>query len=174
VPRLTRHCTVRANWASRFLWVIRPSMLLWTRWFLWVPVASSTNGISKRLIGSFPLIRRTIICWGTPGTANSISTHSYDEVALRGLTACQRSTSAVSWLSKQQGRLLFNYLDDFIGVSSPSTANTDVQALGDLLVVARAPRICWKVLSACHCYRLFGCSIGHEQFHTVGKPRATL
>ena len=50
-------------------------------------------------------------------------------------TACQLSTSAVSWLSKQQGRLLFNYLDDFIGVSSPSTANTDFQALGDLLAV---------------------------------------
>ena len=29
---------------------------------------------------------------------------------------------------------MFNYLDDFIGVSSPTTATTDFQALGDLLV----------------------------------------
>ena len=36
--------------------------------------------------------------------------------------ARQRSTSAVSWISQQQGRSLFNYLDDFIGVSPPSTA----------------------------------------------------
>ena len=28
---------------------------------------------------------------------------------------------------------MFNYLDDFIGVSSPSTATSDFQALGDLL-----------------------------------------
>ena len=47
--------------------------------------------------------------------------------------ACQRSTSAVSWISRQRGRSLFNYLADFIGVSSPSTATSDFQALGDLL-----------------------------------------
>ena len=47
--------------------------------------------------------------------------------------ACQRSTSAVSWISRQQGRSLFNYLDDFIGVSSPSTTTSAFQALGDLL-----------------------------------------
>ena len=47
--------------------------------------------------------------------------------------ACQLSTSVVSWISRQQGRSLFNYLDDFIGVSSPSTATGDFQALGDLL-----------------------------------------
>ena len=38
-----------------------------------------------------------------------------------------------TWDIRQQGRSLFNYLDDFIGVSSPSTATSHVQALGDLL-----------------------------------------
>lgn len=47
--------------------------------------------------------------------------------------ACQRSTSTVSWIFRQQGHSLFNYLDDFIGVSPPSTATTDFQALGELL-----------------------------------------
>ena len=61
----------------------------------------------------------------------------FDTVLTMGLRsaamACQRSTSAVSWISRQEGRSLFNYLDDFIGVSPPSTANADFQALGDLL-----------------------------------------
>lgn len=61
----------------------------------------------------------------------------FDTVLTMGLRsaamACQLSTSAVSWISRQQGRSLFNYLDDFIGVSSPSTATSDFQALGDLL-----------------------------------------
>ena len=61
----------------------------------------------------------------------------FDTVLTMGLRsaamACQRSTSAVSWISRQQGRSLFNYLDDFIGVSSPCTATSDFQALGDLL-----------------------------------------
>ena len=47
--------------------------------------------------------------------------------------ACQRPASAVSWISRQQGRSLFNYLDDFIGVSSSGTATNDFQSLGDLL-----------------------------------------
>ena len=47
--------------------------------------------------------------------------------------ACQRPTSAVSWISRQQGRSLFNYLNDFIGVSSPSTATSDFQSLRELL-----------------------------------------
>ena len=47
--------------------------------------------------------------------------------------ACQRPASAVSWISRQQGRSLFNYLDDFIGVSSSSTATNDFQSLLDLL-----------------------------------------
>jgi len=55
-------------------------------------------------------------------------------MGLRSATmACQRSTSAVSWISQQQGCSLFNYLDDFIGVSPPNTATTDFQVLGDLL-----------------------------------------
>lgn len=61
----------------------------------------------------------------------------FDTVLTMGLRsaamACQRSTSAVSWISRQQGRSLFNYLDDLIGVSSPSTATCDFQVLGDLL-----------------------------------------
>ena len=47
--------------------------------------------------------------------------------------ACQRSTSAVAWIASQQRRLVFNYLDDFIGVSSSLTAHTDFQAFSDLL-----------------------------------------
>ena len=47
--------------------------------------------------------------------------------------ACQHSTSAVAWIASQQGHLVFNYLDDFIGVSPALTANTDFQVLSDLL-----------------------------------------
>ena len=61
----------------------------------------------------------------------------FDTVHSMGLRsaamAWKRSTSAVSWISRQQGRSLFNYLDDFIEVSPFSTATTDFQALGDLL-----------------------------------------
>ena len=52
----------------------------------------------------------------------------FDTVLTMGLRsaamACQHSTSAVSWISQQQGSSLFNYLDDFIGVSPPSMATT--------------------------------------------------
>ena len=47
--------------------------------------------------------------------------------------ACQRSTAAVTWVSSQQGRVVFNYLDDFIGVSPAFNAQTNFQALSDLL-----------------------------------------
>ena len=47
--------------------------------------------------------------------------------------ACQRSTSAVAWIASQHGRLVFNYLDDFIGVSPALTAHTDFQTLRDSL-----------------------------------------
>ena len=61
----------------------------------------------------------------------------FDTVLTMGLRsaamACQRSTSAVAWIASQQGRLVFNYLDDFIGVSPALTAHTDFQALRDLL-----------------------------------------
>ena len=43
--------------------------------------------------------------------------------------ACQRSTAAVAWVSSQQGRVVFNYLDDFIGVSPAFNAQTNFQAL---------------------------------------------
>ena len=61
----------------------------------------------------------------------------FDTVLTMGLhsaaMACQRSTSAVSWISQQQGRSLFNYLDGFIGVSLSNTATADFDALKDLL-----------------------------------------
>ncbi|KAK3749047.1 hypothetical protein QZH41_006921 [Actinostola sp. cb2023] len=47
--------------------------------------------------------------------------------------ACQRSTSAVSWIFQQRGHSLFNYLDDFIGVSLPSTASENFIEPGELL-----------------------------------------
>lgn len=47
--------------------------------------------------------------------------------------ACQRSTAAVAWVASQQGRVVFTYLDDFIGVSPAFNAQTDFQALSDLL-----------------------------------------
>jgi len=59
----------------------------------------------------------------------------FDAVLTMGLRsaamACQRSTSAVTWIASQHGRLVFNYLDDFFGVSPVLTAHTDFQALGD-------------------------------------------
>ena len=61
----------------------------------------------------------------------------FDTVLTMGLSSaaisCQRSTSAVAWIASQQGRLGFNYLDDFIGVSPALTAHTDFQVLSDLL-----------------------------------------
>ena len=47
--------------------------------------------------------------------------------------ACQRSTAAVAWVASQQGRVVFTYLDDFIGVSPALNAQTDFQALSHLL-----------------------------------------
>ncbi|XP_048587239.1 uncharacterized protein LOC116601447 [Nematostella vectensis] len=47
--------------------------------------------------------------------------------------ACQRATSAVAWIHRQQGKVLFNYLDDFIGVSEASSATSDFEQLGTLL-----------------------------------------
>ena len=45
----------------------------------------------------------------------------FDTILTMGLRsaamACQHSTSAVAWIPSQQGRLVLNYLDDFIGVS---------------------------------------------------------
>ena len=47
--------------------------------------------------------------------------------------ACQRSTAAVAWVESQQGRMVFTYLDDFIGVSPAFNAQMDFQALSNLL-----------------------------------------
>ena len=59
----------------------------------------------------------------------------FDTVLTMGLRsaaiACQRSTAAVAWVSSQQGRVVFNYLDDFIGVSPAFNAQTNFQALSD-------------------------------------------
>ena len=61
----------------------------------------------------------------------------FDTVLTMGLRsaamACQRSTSAVTWMFSRSGRVLFNYLDDFIGVSEPSCAMSDFLELGSLL-----------------------------------------
>ena len=61
----------------------------------------------------------------------------FDTVLTMGLRsaamACQRSTAAVAWVASQQGRVVFNYLDDFIGVSPAFNAQTNFQALSDLL-----------------------------------------
>ena len=61
----------------------------------------------------------------------------FDTVLTMGLRsaamACQRSTAAVAWVASQQGRVVFTYLDDFIGVSPAFNAQTDFQALSDLL-----------------------------------------
>ena len=51
----------------------------------------------------------------------------FDTVLTMGLRsaamACQRSTAAVAWVASQQGRVVFNYLDDFIGVSPVRVAS---------------------------------------------------
>ena len=61
----------------------------------------------------------------------------FDTVLTMGLRsaamACQRSTAAVAWVASHQGRVVFTYLDDFIGVSPAFNAQTDFQALSDLL-----------------------------------------
>ena len=61
----------------------------------------------------------------------------FDTVLAMGLRsaamACQRSTSAAAWVLRQRGHTMFNYLDDFIGVSPPSLASSRFQALGQLL-----------------------------------------
>ena len=61
----------------------------------------------------------------------------FDTVLAMGLhsaaMACERSTSAAAWILRQQGHSLFNYLDDFIGVSEPSLAKSRFQTLGHLL-----------------------------------------
>ena len=36
--------------------------------------------------------------------------------------ACQRPTSAVTWILAQRGLFVFNYLDDFIGISPSADA----------------------------------------------------
>ena len=46
--------------------------------------------------------------------------------------ACQRFTSAVIWILNRRGLITFNYLDDFIGVSTPTLATTHFTELGVL------------------------------------------
>jgi len=61
----------------------------------------------------------------------------FDTVLTMGLRsaamACQRSTSAVTWIFSRTGRYLFNYLDDFMGVSDVSSALQDFLDLARLL-----------------------------------------
>lgn len=47
--------------------------------------------------------------------------------------ACQRSTSAVCHMLSQDGCFVVNYLDDFIGISSPDRAFHDYATCGSLL-----------------------------------------
>ena len=47
--------------------------------------------------------------------------------------ACQRSTSAVTLILAQRGRFVFNYLDDFIGISTSADAYLHFEELGTLL-----------------------------------------
>ena len=49
--------------------------------------------------------------------------------------ACQRSTSAVCHMLSQDGCFVVNYLDDFIGISSPDKAFHDYDTCGSLLYV---------------------------------------
>jgi len=61
----------------------------------------------------------------------------FDTVLTMGLRsaamACQRSTSAVTWILNRRGPSIFNYLDDFIGVSPPSLALAHFEELGEVL-----------------------------------------
>lgn len=47
--------------------------------------------------------------------------------------ACQRTTSAVCYILSQCGCFVVNYLDDFIGVSSPERDSEDYEESGSLL-----------------------------------------
>lgn len=61
----------------------------------------------------------------------------FDTVLTMGLQSAtmahQRSTSVVTWILAQQGRSVFNYLDDFIGISPSKDANLHFEELGTLL-----------------------------------------
>jgi len=61
----------------------------------------------------------------------------FDTVLTMGLRSaamsCQRSTYPVTWIFQRHDRLLFNYLDDFIGVSESSLATSHFLQLGQLL-----------------------------------------
>ena len=61
----------------------------------------------------------------------------FDTVLSMGLRsaamACQRSTSAVTWILNQRGLTIFNYLDDFIGASPPTLATSHFHELGESL-----------------------------------------
>lgn len=61
----------------------------------------------------------------------------FDTVLTMGLRsaamACQRSTSAVSWILNRRGLSTFNYLDDFIGVFPLPLATSHFNEVGALL-----------------------------------------
>lgn len=64
----------------------------------------------------------------------------FDTVLTMGLCsaamACQHATPTVSWICYQRGQSVFNYLDDFIGVTPPSTAVSALNNLGDLFLLS--------------------------------------
>ena len=86
----------------------------------------------------------------------------FDTVLSMGLCsaamACQRSTSAVTWILNQRGLTIFNYLDDFIGASPPTLATSHFHELGELLS-SWLGRICCQILSSFSSNDLFGCCI---------------
>ena len=98
----------------------------------------------------------------------------FDTVLTMGLRsaamACQLSTSAVSWISRQQGRSLFNYLDDFIGVSSPSKTTRDFQAVGDLLTSLGPQESSEKSCSPSHVMICLGVQLDTNNFTLSVSP----
>lgn len=82
----------------------------------------------------------------------------------------QRSTSAVAWIASQQCCLVFNYLDDFIGVSLALTAHTDFQALSDLLSSLGLQESSAKSCLPLYSYNLFRCRVEHRHLHSFCEP----
>ena len=67
--------------------------------------------------------------WNSPFYFDTVLTVGLRSAAM----ACQRSTSAITWILNRRGLSTFNYLDDFIGVSPPTLATTHFTELGVLL-----------------------------------------
>lgn len=75
--------------------------------------------------------------WNNQYYFNTVLTMGLRSAAM----TCQRSTSAVSWIHRRSGHTIFNYLDDFIGVSPSSCALSDFNHLEIPFVVSGSTRI---------------------------------